>query len=656
MRWVSGNRLVFSTAPQNTGVRTVSEIFACDPDGGNMKKIGETEDFALMHTSGAVGLPDASLSEEDVKSIMRNRNFAVVGKLAGDPDHVLVEAIGEPTTPPTVSLGAIESGRPMGPPPPLIPYTTFKVNVHTGKKTQLAEESGFGKYLYDWHGQPRVFREVLERTAKQSFRYRPTAGRWQSMNETWMGPAAQGFTLTPENYFGQRSIPLGIDFDGKSLYFASNVGRDTFGVYTLNLETKERTKLAFEHPRFDLVPLEPEFPLSSTLVFDEHRQRLAGVRAVGTQAFTLWVDPELAALQRVLDKKFPDQTAEILEWDQDRKRFLFCVSGLNEPGVHYIFQRPKNELIEIMRKASWLQGAQLLTATPFAFESPAGVFLTGYLTFPRLVRQDPPPLLVYFSPDFPARVTAEFDREAQILADLGVVVVRINHRGSTGFGAQHRDAIKAGIDRVVIDDVLATIDWLAKKGKINRRRVATMGQGFGGYLALRALQLEPGAFRCGIAIDAPLDLERWLRPATVDDIEQPDKVDFKQEVQRAFFRSGRVPLKELSVLNSAETLTRPVFLLNNLEGTVPEEIVVETSALRGALKRLGRPAEYLELDRDYTLGLPAARANAFRKFDEFFNLNLYNYKTESGEVQEIKDKEADLKPRAPEAKLPRPQP
>ena len=43
---------------------------------------------------------------------------------------------------------------------------------------------------------------------------------------------------------------------------------------------------------------------------------------------------------------------------------------------------------------------------------------------------------------------------------------------------------------------------------------AALGNGFGGYLALRAVQLDPEVFRCAVAINTPADLAAWSAATT----------------------------------------------------------------------------------------------------------------------------------------------
>ena len=88
-------------------------------------------------------------------------------------------------------------------------------------------------------------------------------------------------------------------------------------------------------------------------------------------------------------------------------------------------------------------------------------------------------------------------------------MVRLNHRSVAGVKREDLTALRAAVDRIAVDDGRVVIEWLAARfpdRPFDRKRVATLGRGFGGYLAVRALQLQPMVFRCGIAIDAPMEL------------------------------------------------------------------------------------------------------------------------------------------------------
>jgi dipeptidyl aminopeptidase/acylaminoacyl peptidase len=204
---------------------------------------------------------------------------------------------------------------------------------------------------------------------------------------------------------------------------------------------------------------------------------------------------------------------------------------------------------------------------------------------------------------------------------------------------------------VPVEDALAVIEWVASHHGIDRRRIAAVGRGFGGYLALRALQLQPEAFRCAVAIEAPLNPNRWLEPPIEEVSFGPDQsaadrgpgampfrppppINFLKEAQRAFLARAKQPAHEISVLRSAERLTKPVMLV--VDPGRDQTLVAQAMDLRSRLKRTGNPAEYVEVGSGYAENIPAARARLFRQIEEFFNLNLYDYKVKVGPTKEVK--------------------
>ncbi|MES2692915.1 MAG: prolyl oligopeptidase family serine peptidase, partial [Verrucomicrobiota bacterium] len=256
-------------------------------------------------------------------------------------------------------------------------------------------------------------------------------------------------------------------------------------------------------------------PPGEPQVFDWRWLKLVGERRDAAHPTTAWRDDDLGKLQRTLAAKFPRRALEILDWSETRAHVLFRVTGGSDPGRIFVYHRSEDLAQEILLRAPWLNAAKLNETRFFEFQSPGGVQLSGYVTWPRKPRVAPPPLLVVFPSGFPGRAQPAFDPEAQVLADQGFVVARLNHRCVAGVNAEDHTALRTALERVSVDDARAAIEWLATRypeRPFDRRHIATLGRGFGGYLALRALQLQPAEFRCGIAIDAPMELRPWLQP------------------------------------------------------------------------------------------------------------------------------------------------
>jgi len=362
-------------------------------------------------------------------------------------------------------------------------------------------------------------------------------------------------------------------------------------------------------------------PPGEPQVFDGFRLKVVGERKDAARPATNWTDEELAAVQRELEQKFPRRTVEILDWSETRSRVLFRVTGGSDPGRVFVFQRPENLALEILRCAPWLSAAKLNETRYFECTAADGAPLGGYLTWPKQPRASPPPLLVVFPSGFPGRAQPAFDPEAEILADLGYVVARLNHRSVGGVRPADLTALRGAIDRLGVDDARTVVDWLAARHPdrpFDRRRVATLGRGLGGYLATRALQLEPAVFSRGIAIDAPMDLQRWLRPPETSGAAPAAKA--VRDLPAELVDHEGANWKKLSVVAQAETLVHPVLLL--VEPGQSAAVDVSTGELRARLQRLGRAPAEVKLDAGFRTAQPAARAAVYRRIDAFLSPRL----------------------------------
>lgn len=362
-------------------------------------------------------------------------------------------------------------------------------------------------------------------------------------------------------------------------------------------------------------------PPAEPQVFDWSRLKVVGERRDAAWPATTWHDPQLAGVQRELDRKFPRRAVEILDWNYTRARVLFRVTGGSDPGRLFVWQHPENLPLEILRVAPWLSATRLNETRFFDLAAADGARLSGYLTWPRNPRATPPPLLVVFPSGFPGYAQPAFDPEAQVFADLGFAVLRLNHRSVAGFKPGDLAVLRTAVDRVAVDDARAVMERIATDNPVrrfDRDRVAVLGRGFGGYLAVRALQLAPAVFRSGIAIDAPMDLRTWLQAQSAGDRSGPVKA--RPAVAPGLIDHAGADWQKLSVLEQSEVLTSPVLIL--VERGRSATVDGSTAELRTRLERLGRPPEHIELEPGFAAAQPESRAAVYRRIQDFMHRSL----------------------------------
>ncbi|KUJ67608.1 peptide hydrolase [Streptomyces albus subsp. albus] len=83
--------------------------------------------------------------------------------------------------------------------------------------------------------------------------------------------------------------------------------------------------------------------------------------------------------------------------------------------------------------------------------------------------------------------------------DHGFAVVRVNYRGSTGYGREWTDALKHRVGLIELEDIAAVREWAVESGLADPARLVLSGGSWGGYLTLLGLGTQPDVWAVGLA-------------------------------------------------------------------------------------------------------------------------------------------------------------
>ncbi|MFJ9695901.1 S9 family peptidase [Kitasatospora sp. NPDC101183] len=83
--------------------------------------------------------------------------------------------------------------------------------------------------------------------------------------------------------------------------------------------------------------------------------------------------------------------------------------------------------------------------------------------------------------------------------DHGFAVVRVNYRGSTGYGQAWTDALRERVGLIELEDVAAVRAWAVSSGLADPARLVLSGGSWGGFLTLLGLGVQPELWSLGLA-------------------------------------------------------------------------------------------------------------------------------------------------------------
>ena len=223
-----------------------------------------------------------------------------------------------------------------------------------------------------------------------------------------------------------------------------------------------------------------------------------------------------------------------------------------------------------------------------SFPASDGLTLHGYLTLPRPpVDSGVPPMVLMLH-------GGPWDRDRwpgswldRFLGSRGYAVLRLNYRGSVGYGRAFLEAGRGVLFGRLQQDVLDAARWAVAGGHAAQGRIALMGGSFGGFLALTTLARHPEAFRAGVAVNAISDAftfwkREWRRSS-------------HRILWQEFMSSSDLPeaaLARISPVNSVRKIEAPILLLvGTRDRRVPAKQGFELFDL---LRAAGKPAELVE--------------------------------------------------------------
>ncbi|GAB4826219.1 hypothetical protein Ancab_009084 [Ancistrocladus abbreviatus] len=197
--------------------------------------------------------------------------------------------------------------------------------------------------------------------------------------------------------------------------------------------------------------------------------------------------------------------------DHQMKRFIDIYDSLTSPPVVQLCSLHDGSIISYLydHQPSAVPRFKKLQLEPpeiVQVEANDGTLLYGALYKPDETRFGPPPyktmICVYGGPHVQLVCDSwinTVDMRAQYLRRKGILVWKLDNRGSARRGLKFEGLVKHKLGQIDSDDQLAGAEWLIKKGLAKAGHIGLYGWSYGGYLSAMALARYPDVFRCAVS-------------------------------------------------------------------------------------------------------------------------------------------------------------
>lgn len=383
---------------------------------------------------------------------------------------------------------------------------------------------------------------------------------------------------------------LAVSADGSKVWFAARMGRNTRGVHELRLGSDEPPRLVVSNPDFDV---------EGRAIVD--RDTLVALVTEERVPTTRWMDSRWAQV--------PDSLGFPVALLEEGRTGLFWKPAPDGGGEAWIVPRPdQNRPHSRLAPIPGIPVTQHPAATPLEGCTRDDLRWTGYLSMPGSTDSTPPPLAVLVHGGPWERDYAANPPEAEFLIRRGWAVLRVNYRGSDGFGRRHQEQ-GAGHWRQAAQDLIDATRQVLDSKAIDRERVVICGASFGGFLAALSLTEPNTPFHAAACLNAVFNLDVWLRQAPAEASPQ------QRRVYRSFLRGEQRPDSEAMRVDPRK-IHRPLWLGHTVDDN--QVSADQSRRLAQSLQDLDRPV-WLTLwaSGGHTLGTPSNRSDCWDQAERF---------------------------------------
>lgn len=483
-------------------------------------------------------------------------------------------------------------------------YTVYRASVTSGRATVVDDDSGWDTWriFVDGQGNPVMRMDGLPYgSGYRFFRRSPEGGRWQLAHEVHRSSIAQNRDFAPI-----RAGPGA----GQVYVAARPEGQEFQAIYLYDTRTGALGAPIYADAATDADAIRVDPNDNSLLAGCGQTQRWE-CRAT---------DPRMQRHFNAISAYF-EGVADFTLQDVslDKSVWLIYANGPTLPPTYYVYDLNATNIVAIGSEYPHLPRAQLASTQVVQYASRDGTPLWGYLTsLPGASRG----LVVLPHGGPETRDSYGFDFLAQFIASRGYAVFQPNFRGSEGSGRTFAQAGHRQWGLRMQDDVTDGVRHLIQTGAADAQRICIVGGSYGGYAALAGAALTPELYSCVISIAGVSDLVQVLDEQRRQQGRSSASYSYWIEVIGDANRD-RDALIAASPARLVQNIRAPVLLLH---GRADYTVLVEQSeTMRDAMRRAGKPVEYIDFQDEghyWSNWEPANRQRLLEEIDRFLGQHM----------------------------------
>lgn len=286
--------------------------------------------------------------------------------------------------------------------------------------------------------------------------------------------------------------------------------------------------------------------------------------------------------------------------DSEAGRISYTDESSKEAPESWIYDIGDKSKTQITEENSRLKDKHKIETETVRWSSADGTEVEGLLSLPvGYVEGERYPLILKLNDGLGAQFTDSYtdarnqNYPVSLFSEEGFCTLRVNARGSDGYGVDFRNGASGNFGELVSEDAISGMEYLKTRGIVDEDNISIMGWGYGAYNASIATS-KTDLFKTAV-LGAPIfEIDRFLN--TTDSYTEA----------RDYFGDDTALLESGSISNRVESLNTPTLIVHGMQDR--KVMYSEGVSYYNVLVRSGKDASMISYrEGDHEMQTPKLR-------------------------------------------------
>ena len=369
--------------------------------------------------------------------------------------------------------------------------------------------------------------------------------------------------------------------DSNSFFVITDKFHDKRGVYRYSIDPFEWQETIFEDDNIDV----------SSIIFDDETSQVVGVRYIEDGRFhSIFFESNSYEWMASIKQKYPESSLFVTQIHRASNQALMFGTHYASKGTYYLVNTQTEEIRKLFDISPVYETLDKGRLKLIKAKTDDGLDIEAYLMMPDEVTDKVPLIVLPHGGPIGVRDFALNDSMQHFLASQGIASIKVNYRGSGGFGKKFEELGKLEWGKKIESDINQSVSKAILEYPIDETKICAVGSSYGGYSALMLNILFPERYRCSVSMAGVTDIP--LIFTSSDTANRDESIEGIKKIIGD-------PEKQLNEMMShspvylADKLNNPVLLVHGFRDL---RVTMEHSLrLKESMNELGKPVDLLVL-------------------------------------------------------------